>query len=121
MLAFFGDAFKFGVGIVLGGVAGFVADNVLGLFAAWAVFVSQWSTTKTAFVGSVLGTLLISLAGWVVSYFIGQTLIPSWDLTPAVVMLSAFTAMPNYRGMLKSLVEYLSAPINTEIDALLEK
>jgi hypothetical protein len=121
MFQFLGDAFKFGAAIVIGGVVGFVSDNFVGLYQAYAAYLKGWTLWDVAVWASVLGTILLSVGGYLASALIGWLPLPlfDWDLTPAVVMLSGFTAMPNYRAALKTVVVDLSSPLNRLFDGLL--
>jgi len=83
----------------------------VGLSKFW-FFIAQWPAGMTAFGQAAIGAVLIVPLGWLVEWFTG--------FPAALVMMSAFTAMPNFRGALKTLVTTAAAPINAQVDRGLE-
>lgn len=100
----------FGAGILVGGVVGAVSDNFVALFNFWAIM-KRWSAWQTAAGGALVGTAVLAALAVGASYISG--------LEQMVIMLSGFTAMPNYRGALKVLVLDVATPINTAVDSKL--
>lgn len=109
MTELFWEALNFGGAIVVGGVAGALADNVVGVSSLWFVY-SGWSGPSSAVALASIGSLTIVPLGWLVELVTG--------LPAAVVMMAAFTAMPNFRAALKSIVLGIANPINSRLDSL---
>ena len=106
-MSVFSSAIQYAGAIIVGGVAGAVADNIIGLSKLWFFF-TGWPAGMTSFAQAAIGSVLIVPLGWGIEWFTG--------FPAALVMMSAFTAMPNFRAALKSLVTTAAAPLNNEID-----
>lgn len=110
-MEFLSVTFRFAAGILVGGLVGAVSDNIVGLAEIYMSIYKKWSTWSVAVASSVIGTLVLSAGAFGISMLV--------DLEQIVIMLSAFTAMPNYRGALKTVVLDLASPINTFVDSKL--
>lgn len=109
MSQLFFDAVNFGGGIIVGGVAGALADNLVGLTSLYG-FYGAWSPAMSAVIQAAVGSVAIVPLGWAAEFLTG--------FPAAVVMMAAFTAMPNYRAALKSIVLGVAGPINSRVDSL---
>lgn len=109
MTSLFWEALNFGGAIVVGGLAGALADNLVGVSSLYFVY-AGWPGASSAVALAVIGSLAIVPLGWLVELVTG--------LPAAVVMMAAFTAMPNYRAALKTIVLGIATPINSRLDSL---
>lgn len=102
------EALSYLGGILVGGLAGAFADNVVGMSNLY-FFYAAWPAGMSAVGQAVVGSLAIVPLGWTAEFLTG--------FPAVVVMMSAFTAMPTFRAALKSIVLGIANPINSRIDS----
>ncbi len=107
-MEFLSVTLRFAAGILVGGLVGAVSDNIVGLSSLYFLF-QKYSAWQTAVISATIGTFVLSAGAFAIASFV--------DLEQIVIMLSAFTAMPNYRSSLKTIVLDLTAPVNKFVDS----
>ena len=97
-------------GILVGGLAGALADNVVAMSNLY-FFYAAWPAGMSAGAQALVGSLAIVPLGWAAEALTG--------FPAVVVMMSAFTAMPTFRAALKTIVLGIASPINSRLDSQL--